>query len=181
MKYYKLTDANGRTYNNTQWGENVTHEATGKGKRLCSGDCIHVYDSPIKALIFNPLHVKFKNPQLWECECENVVADDKTKIGVRKCTTVKQIPMPELTLAQRIAFGILCAKKAYKEAEWNIWADNWLSGKDRSASAARAAAYAAADAAAYAAADAVAYAAASADYAVDIDFNSIYEQARKIK
>ena len=36
MRYCKLTNNNGRTFNNTQWGERVTHKVCYKGKALCS-------------------------------------------------------------------------------------------------------------------------------------------------
>jgi hypothetical protein len=35
----------------------------------------------------------------------------------------------------------LCAKKVYKGVAWNLWADKWLSGEDRSKSAAYAAGF----------------------------------------
>ena len=44
MKLYKLTDAEGRTKGETQWGENVTHSVTGKPK-LCSSTVLHAYRS----------------------------------------------------------------------------------------------------------------------------------------
>ena len=54
--------------------------------------------------------------------------------------------------------AIKAAKKVYKNKAWNVWADLWISGEDRSSAAADAAAYAAHAAAyaAHAAADAAA-------------------------
>jgi len=40
--------------------------------------------------------------------------------------------MPE----QQVTFTILAVKQVYKEPNWNVWADNWLSGKNRSGDAA---------------------------------------------
>ena len=40
-------------------------------------------------------------------------------------------------------FGIRCGMAVYSELSWTQWANDWLSGKDRSAEAARAAARAA--------------------------------------
>lgn len=40
MKLYKLTDSHGRTYNDTQWGPGVTHEASGEGE-LCGPGWLH--------------------------------------------------------------------------------------------------------------------------------------------
>ncbi|KKM64702.1 hypothetical protein LCGC14_1498680 [marine sediment metagenome] len=110
-----------------------------------------------------------------------------------RCTrlkTIKQIPIPIITNNQRVNFSILCAMEVYIESEWTTWANNWLSGKNRTNAAAYTAAeiantkasvciYATVDAnaaysAAYAAFDAAnvgrqvprAYAANAAAYAV---------------
>ena len=75
-------------------------------------------------------------------------------------TLIKEIELPEITLNQQIAFGILCSLAVYKESTYILWANDWLNNVDRSAARAYAAAYAA-----YAAAAADAYAAADAAYA----------------
>lgn len=63
MRLYKLTNQNGQTYNQTQWGENVSHSGTGQGE-LCGPGWIHAYTSPLLATLFNPIHAAFSNPQL---------------------------------------------------------------------------------------------------------------------
>ena len=154
MKLYKMTDKNSKTRtghpNETQWGENVTHKAEGTGTELCSEDVIHAYRDPVQAVMMNPIHANIDNPQLWECEGD-VVAGDSTKVGCKELTTLKKIPVPEVTIVQRTRFAILVTKKVYKNKKWNDWADAWLNGKDRSAHAAYDAAHAAAHAAAAAA------------------------------
>ena len=139
MKAYKLTDEDNQTRNNTQWGENVTHEAMGNGKKLCTDGWIHFYEDPLVAMMMNPIHASFNNPHLWEAEAEGEVLREATKSGCKKLTTLKQIPLPEITLTQRVAFGILCALEVCAEESFREWAKNWLSGKDRSVCAAYAA------------------------------------------
>ena len=163
MKAYKLTDENNRTRNNTQWGENVTHEATGNGKKLCTDGWIHFYEDPLVAMMMNPIHASFDNPHLWEAEAEGEVLREATKSGCKKLTTLKQIPLPEITLTQRVAFGILCALEVCADESFREWAKKWLSRKDRSAYAAHAYAADAAHAYAYAA-HAAAHAACDAAY-----------------
>ena len=198
MKYYKLTNQKNETANNTVWGDGVTHVATGAGRRLCSDAVIHVYAHPLLAVLFNPLHAAIDNPKLWGCETSEPVNQDGLKIGVKSCTTIKEIPLPIITTEQKVKFAILCAKEVYKDEVWNTWADKWLSGEDRTVkaagaavvavdAAARAAAVAAAvaaDAAARAAARAaVAAAEAAADAAAraddNIDFVSLALEAIK--
>jgi len=139
MKYYKLTNQNRQTQNGTQWGKNITHKATGTGRKLCSPDVIHVYDHPLKAAMFNPLHANFINPVLWQCRVKKVVADDKLKVGVKECTTIRQVPLPEISTNQRVRFAILCTLLICRDKSFESWAGNWLSGKDRTTGAARAA------------------------------------------
>ena len=161
---YKLTYDDYTTRNNTSWGENVTHKLPEKKKyTLCSGDVIHAYPSPELAALMDVIHGGYlPYGILWECIGEEVVADG-TKIGCRVLTTLAQIPIPSYTPNQRIAFGILCAQYVYKDPDWNAWANEWLSGADRSEKSARATYYDA-HAAARAAAHAT-YAAYAADYA----------------
>jgi len=194
MKAYKLTDHNGQTRNGTQWGENIEHTATGKDKDLCSDGWIHFYTDPLIAVLMNPRHAYFTEPQLWECETSGEEIHESLKSGCKTLRTIKRIELPSFTPTQLIAFGILCAKVVCKNTKWNNWADKWLSGDDRrkhDASAAASAAYAAsatsiaaytaakaasaayaaaeADAAAYAAAYEAAYAAAYADAEADAE------------
>ena len=158
MKLYKLTDKDDRTYGSCQWGEGITHKADGKGE-LCTEHWIHAYTDPLLAVLMNPIHGKYDTDMghMWECKGEIGKDDNGLKGGCKKLTTTKRIDMPEITTEQRIWFAILCAKKVYKNKKWNKWANDWLSGKNRTADAARAAD--AADAAYVAhAADAATYA-----------------------
>lgn len=173
--YYKLTDQDNKTANNTLWGEGVTHTAKGRGKELCSADVIHVYAHPLLSVLFNPIHADIQNPKLWECQTTQVVNQDAFKIGVKSCTTTKEIPLPRITMEQRASFAIRCAKLVNRDKKWNKWADDWLSGKDRTYVAADAAGAAAADAA-----DAAARAAGAAARAA-IDFVAIIKEVIEVK
>jgi hypothetical protein len=194
MLKYKLTDQDNMTYNNTLWGEGVTHETDGSGE-LCSPGWLHFYHSAELAVMLNPAHADIKDPKLWECEAEGQFLDDHgLKGGCTRLTTIREIPLPEITLERRIRFGILCAQKVFggRNEVWDKWSEDWLSGRDRrdrSLESARAAAYAARDAAeyaayaaeyaayayaatraaAYAARDAAEYAAYAAEYAAKYD------------
>jgi hypothetical protein len=200
MKCYKLTDADGYTrrgyYNETLWGEGITHTAMGN-RGLCSSGVIHAYESPELALFLNPIHANIKKPLLWECEGEILVEDDGTKQGYRTLTTIKRIEYTKPSRNQSIRFGILCAKQVFSDSTWNEWADKWLDGTDRTANAAHVAycadsacatyvAYAAYDAANAACYAAVCYAAARAAYCAyadsacankNIDFAAIAKHA----
>ena len=136
MKAYKLTDENNRSRNATKWGENVSVTATGGGKKLCSNGWIHFYTNPLIAVLLNPIHANFESPRLWECETSGEHIHEPLKSGCKTLTTIKEIPLPAITDTQKIAFTILCAKEVCKNEAWNLWADKWISGKDRTRSSA---------------------------------------------
>ncbi len=190
MKAYKLTDQNNKTRGNTVWGPGISHTAKGGHDLLCSNAWIHFYTNPLIAVLMNPIHARFDLPRLWECETAGEELHEPLKSGCKTLTTVKEIPVPVISPINKIAFAILCAKQVFKEEKWNIWADSWLSGKDRTTNAAsafanatnatNAAAYAAAYAAAvaaYAAAYAATAAAAANVYVTNADFVSIAQEA----
>ena len=178
MKLYKLTNKHGRTYGECQWGEGVEHSADGEGP-LCSEHWIHAYGHPLLAVLHDMIHGQFlddKGARLWECESndENPMREGQMKLGVRHLCTVRQIPIPEITFEQRVAYAIHCALHVYIEPDFVDWAEGWLSGKNRLCYAA----YAAYADAAYAA-DAAAYADAAYDAYDDagsIDLAAIAEQ-----
>ena len=185
--YYKLTDSQGQTREATQWGEGVTHRAKRGKMEFCTNTCIHCYSDPLMASFFNTIHGDFKEPQCWEGEVKGKTISDGCKIGCKEFTTIREVPLPEISTEQRIAIAIKCALRVYAEPEFVKWAGNWLNGTDRSYDAADAASRAAADAAdtayaasyaadaasrdaadtAYTAACAASYASYAAAYAAD--------------
>ena len=147
MKLFKLTDGDGQTRNGTQWGPGVSHSGTGEGG-LCGPGWIHAYEHPLIAVLLNPIHADFKHPRLWEAEGEIAIRDGQLKCGCKTLTTIREIPLPEITTEMRVRFAILCAKYVRACSAWSAWADKWLSGEDRSAEAAAVASRAAYDASA---------------------------------
>jgi hypothetical protein len=138
----KLTDENDRTHGGCQWGADVTHEASGTGQ-LCARRWIHVYDDSLLAVMMNPIHGEFdlQTAHLWECYGEGATRNNRgLKRGWAKVTTLRRIDLPQVTTAQRVRFAILCAWEVCDGPTWRTWAKRWLSGKDRSAKAAAAAA-----------------------------------------
>ena len=122
----------------------MSHSGTGEGG-LCGPGWIHAYEHPLIAVLMNPIHGNFKNPRLWEAEGEIGLRDGQLKCGCATLTTIREIPLPEITMEMQVRFAIMCAKEASPAdaAEawkaWNAWADRWLSGEDRTQAAADAA------------------------------------------
>jgi len=138
----KLTDADGYTRrgedNETLWGEGIGHTAMGKGRELCTSDVIHYYDSVEEAVMYNPVHACISNPVAWECG-GRMAAHDGAKGGCKTLTTIRRVPLPELTIEQRIKVAIYCALEVCTSPDFVRWANAWLIGADRSGEAAQAA------------------------------------------
>ena len=133
---YKLTDSEMRTHNEFQWELGKWYETTGEGKFYSSG-WLHFYSDPLVGIFLNPAHADIGSPRLFRAEVEGRGLDDnETKCGYSRARLIEELPVPQISLVQRVRFAIFCVKEVYKAKKWNKWADNWLSGKDRTIDAA---------------------------------------------
>lgn len=138
MLVYKLTNQDNTTYNGTIWGENVSRTTNGEGP-LCWTGWLHFYIDPYLAVLLNPIHANIRpNPKLWEAEAQGQFKYDRdAKGGCTHLTTLKEIPLPQITPEQKVKFAILCTKMSLSETDiyynqgWLQWADDWLSNKHR--------------------------------------------------
>ncbi len=137
---YKLVsiqeDSSWATHNGMKWAIGKTNEAKGKGTKMCTDQVLHCYASPEQAVLFNPIHANIQNPILLEIECSDIVNSDGLKYACKKQTPKRTVCLPVVSLNQRVAFAIKTALLVYRDASFVVWAENWLSGKDRSAAAA---------------------------------------------
>ena len=164
---YKLMHRDLTTYNGYSWVMGEWRETSGEGD-LCGPGWLHGYDTPTIAAFHNPIHANFplEKAVLVRMDCQgNYKADLGLKSGWTEMCPVEQVPLVIPTTEQRVCYGIYCAVWVYRDADFIRWARIWLSGTDRSESAAAAAEAAAAWAAAWAAASAAAWAAAKAAWA----------------
>lgn len=126
---YKLTDINGQTRNNTQWGEGITNCAKyGKGE-LCSEYYVHAYTHPLLAVFFNPIHAQIENPRLWEAKGRIVKRNHGREMGCKSLTTICEIPCPTITPEQHMRFGMLGALKVCTNSVFIAWAKKWLNNR----------------------------------------------------
>lgn len=113
----------------THWGDGDTHTAW-----------IYAYTDPLLAVLLDPIHADIgPDAVLWEAEGEVGRTDRGLRVGCTTLTTIRQVPLPVVTTAQRVTFGILCAREVCDDPAWRAWADAWLDGTDRSERAAWAA------------------------------------------
>jgi len=178
---YKLVDQKFRTRaghdNEVTWRVGETHTATGKSNMLCTDGVIHSYTSPELGAFLNPTHADIKAPRCIELDASPVVDSDGLKQGHKSATMLREVPMPQPTLRQRVVFAILCARAVpnrKRVPEWESWADCYLANATSAAHA-----ECAANTAMYAASmtHTAMYAAVAASAARFVDFDVIAEQA----
>jgi hypothetical protein len=185
---YKLTDENLTTQNNTKWVLGEWRETDGAEQSLCNSSWLHAYEDIYVAAFMYLVHVNYDNPRCFRAEGDGkFLSDPDGKCGVTRLRLVEEISLPTITKEQRIKIAILCALEVYHEASFVTWANNWLSGKDRSKDAAYNATNAALAtyyyiAAAYnAALAAYAFAFADARTAADTAYNATYTAAQALQ
>lgn len=168
---YKLTDMNMKTYRGYPWTLGKWNRTSGKGN-LCGPGWLHAYTSPVLAELLNPIHANFREYRLFRGEASGpVISDSGLKVGYTNMRITEELPRLHITTENRIRFGIACACRVYTSAEYRAWAGRWVSGADRTETAAWAAAetatWAAAEAAAGAAVEAAGVAAEAAEVAAE--------------
>lgn len=149
MEIFKLTDQNMQTYDGFQWELGKTYEASGKGD-LCGSGWLHAYEHPLLAILHNPIHAGIENPRLFRGVAEGkILRDGQMKLRAQWVTLLEEIPLPQITLEQKITYGIYVAQSVIGDLcpVWSEWAEKWLSGEDRSAGAAETATKVATDSA----------------------------------
>jgi len=138
MKKYKLTTQDLTTYFGYQWkiGENKTTNGNG---RLCGPGFLHYYHHPLLAMILNPIHADIRTPRLFEVKATGKHLNDVgLKGGCTKMKLIRELPLPTITRNQKLAFGILCAKKVNNDPIWDDWSNVWLNRIDMTTAAATA-------------------------------------------
>lgn len=176
---YKLTDQDMQTFNSTKWVLGEWKETSGRGA-MCGPGWLHSYADPRIAVMGNLIHASFVNPRIFRGEAEGETITDGFKHGDTRQRIVEELKLPIISREVSVRFAIYCAQDVLPKGvipKWDKWAEEWLSGKDKSAAAAAAAAWAAAWAEEAAAAWAAEAAAAAVRADPKIDLVAIIERA----
>ena len=108
---YKLTDADMRTHSGYQWALGKTPTpCSGKGP-LCTSGWFHYYLDPILAVLLDPIHAGIgAEARLFRAEVGGEILHDRgLKAGCTEMTLVEELPVPTITIAQRVLFAQKCA------------------------------------------------------------------------
>ena len=131
--YCKWVGEDMKTRNNTKWEVGVPKELPEKeGLVLHEEGLFHYFSHPLLAALLKTSFWGEIQDKLYEVKPEGKVIKNRILCGATKLTLVKELEVPDINETQRIAFGILCALKVCKEKKFISWANDWLSGKDRS-------------------------------------------------
>ena len=159
MIAYKLTDQDMKTRDGFQWILGTWVEKPWASNLDWTG-WIYCYTHPLLAVLQTPIHENFKNPRLFEAEVgPNLKNSFGLHVGSTEVKLTKELPLPKITIEQRIRFRIFCAKAAQEarraieragaKAEWIAWVRKEAeSAADNAARAAESAAEATVEAAA---------------------------------
>ncbi len=125
MQKYLLTDVNGRSRRGTTIDTKRTN-----GKRQFGGDVVsqniwECADTPLLAVMINPLHAECVLPRLFEIRGE---------FGQQQNTIhrIREIGLPKALPEQKLAFAMYCVRSLAPDDAFAAWADRWLANIDRS-------------------------------------------------
>ncbi len=148
MKCYKILDRSMEYYDgfngSKRWSLGEWKEAD-KLDVYGSPGGFRGYEHPLLAVLHNPIHSNIIDPRLFEAEADGeIVRDGQMELKSKRMRITKEIPVPEVSTAQRVAYAIYCAKRVFSVPKWDRyvpkwyhWADAWLRGEDRSEQAAQ--------------------------------------------
>lgn len=135
-KCYKILRRDMTSYRGCKWALGEWKESDELGP-FCAPGGFHGYEYPLLAALHSPIHGATRNPRLFEAEADGEIAHEgQMQLKAQRMRIVREIPVPKVSMEQRIAYAIYCAKAVYYDPEWDHWADAWLSGEDRSKQAA---------------------------------------------
>ena len=124
--FYLITDQENKSWNNVQWGENVTHQEDNPNYHFT------VYNSPQTALYMYPAYEGTSQPKLWTAQAEFPSRSEAFRSKFPKITTLKEFSIDIPTNEQRFTFGILCCLNLVVNPFFRDWAINYLKGIDQS-------------------------------------------------
>jgi len=130
----KLLRQDMTTHGNYKWKVGKWQEPKGKksnwSSSLCNKGWLHYYPNKYIAVLMNPYHANISSPLCFACETDGDVLEDGMKCGARRLKLGAKVELPRLTTEQ-VETIIRLVKLVYKDEVWSKWANNWLSGEDR--------------------------------------------------
>ncbi len=123
MQTYLLTDVNGRSRRGTTIETNRTN-----GKRQFGGDVVsqniwECADTPLLAVMINPLHAESVYPRLFEIRGFGQEQNEIYRI--------RETGLPKVLPEQKLVFAMYCLRSLTPDAVFVAWVERWLANIDR--------------------------------------------------
>lgn len=134
MQLYFLADQEGHLADNRVLHCGKFKQAIGSKDDPLARYAGPVHTSPLVAALTHPDSVDGDHNKMFEVNRWKVNVDSSNPEAY---TVVKEVPVPTVTLGQKVAFAVATIREIYHDSDFVKWADDWLSGKDRSAASAK--------------------------------------------
>lgn len=118
---FKLTTQSLQGWKGFQYFINKKVYAKGKIKFPLTDGVIHYYASPLLSALVNCGHGNINNPRLWKCEVIKPLGCDGLQRWCRGIKILKEEPLPQLTLEQKLN----AIKNLYKHSKRELKKANY--------------------------------------------------------
>lgn len=135
MQLYFLADQQGHLADNRVLECGKFKQAIGSDKDPLAHYKGPIHTSPLVAALTHPDSVNGDTNKMFEVNRWKVSVDASNP---KAYTVVKEVAVPTVTIGQKVAFVVATVREIYHDADFQKWADDWLSGKDRTTAAAKA-------------------------------------------
>ncbi len=134
MHKFVVSDAQGVAANGTRIEIGKHTHTVGAADDVYSHVAKLSADSPLLAALQNPSNSPDAGKRLFQIDQWEVsVTGDRP----RAYTVIKEVPFQEVSLHQKLVFAMLALAEVYGDPMYAKWSNGWLTGADRSATAAR--------------------------------------------
>lgn len=124
MQKYLLTDVNGRSRRGTIIEANCANPNRQFGGDVVSRNIWECADTPLLAVMVNPLHAECVLPRLFEIRG---FGQEQNKID-----RIREIGLPKVLPEQKLAFAMYCVRSLAPDDAFAAWVERWLANIDRS-------------------------------------------------
>lgn len=129
MQLYFIADKEGHLADNRVLHEGKTKEVVGSPRDPLAKYHGPVNTSPLVAALTHPDDVDGDHCKMFEVQRWKVSVD---QTNPEAYTVVKEVPVPTVTIGQKVAFAVATMHEIYHDTDFQKWAKGWLSGTDRS-------------------------------------------------
>ncbi len=104
-----------------------------EGKDIISQNLWECSESPVLAVMKNPLHAECDKPKLFRIDCREKTKRD----SVIREFSISDDDLPKVSSEQKLAFAMYVVRELAPEHRFSHWVERWLSRVDRSRTGAR--------------------------------------------